>query len=123
MNERLDFPEDAVVIHVPTATSRVRQRGFDQASLLARRLARSTPLTHIGALARRGQERQVGSGRKERFEHLLSAFWVQRPELVAGKHIILIDDVITTGATLEAAASVLRKAGAKRVDAVVFAQA
>lgn len=123
MTDRLHFSDEAIIVHVPTATGRVRQRGFDQAQLLAVRISRTTSLRHSFALARHGQERQVGSSRKQRLEHLLSAFWVRRPELIAGKHIILIDDVITTGATLEAAASVLRQAGAKRVDAVVFAQA
>jgi predicted amidophosphoribosyltransferase len=54
---------------------------------------------------------------------LQGAFRVTRPKEVAGKHIILVDDVLTTGATLETAARVLKKAGAKQVDAIVFSQA
>jgi ComF family protein len=123
MADRLAFDARTMLVPVPTATSRARQRGFDHARLLARQLSRRTEVSYAGILARTGQARQVGANRKERAEHLRAAFWVKQPETVRGKHVVLIDDVLTTGATLEAAASVLRQAGAMRVDAIVFAQA
>ena len=116
-------PPGALFVAVPTATSRVRQRGYDQAALLANELCVSLGSAKRDVLARVGQAHQVGAGRKERLEHLQGAFRVTRPKEVAGKHIILVDDVLTTGATLETAARVLKQSGAKRVDAIVFSQA
>lgn len=123
MVARMVFDEDIVLVPVPTATSRVRQRGYDQAELLCRALAAKTNLPYRCVLARRGQSRQVGTGRNERVKHLAGAFVLRSDYLVAGKHVVLIDDVLTTGATLEAAARVVKKAGANRIDAMVFAQA
>lgn len=116
------FEPGFIIVPVPTATSRVRQRGYDQATVLARRLARKHHLPYARLLARLGQAHQVGAGRAERVAHLKDAFRPIHSNQIEGAHILLIDDVCTTGATLESAAQVLRKAGAKRVDALVFAQ-
>jgi len=116
------FEPGFIIVPVPTATSRVRQRGYDQATVLARRIARKHRLPYARLLARLGQAHQVGAGRAERVAHLKDAFRPIHADRIQGAHILLIDDVCTTGATLESAASVLRKAGAKRVDALVFAQ-
>lgn len=117
------LPDKIIFVPVPTATSRVRQRGYDQAVALAQLLARSSGSGVVQALSRLGQAHQVGAGRKERLEHLEHAFRLVRPQRIRGAHCILVDDVLTTGATLETAARVLKRAGARRVDAIVFAQA
>jgi len=111
-----------IIIPVPTATSRARRRGYDQAKLLARELARQTRLPYRDCLARLGQTHQHGLTRRERLTQLSAAFRVTKPQAVKGRHVVLVDDVVTTGSTLEAAAAVIRAAGAARVDAVVFAQ-
>lgn len=111
----------SIVVAVPTATSRMRRRGYDQAQLIAKHFARRYSLRPVPALARLGQQRQVGASGEQRRQQLQTAFRVTKP--VSGSHVILVDDVITSGATLEAAAGALRRAGVKRVDAVVFARA
>ena len=114
---------DAVIVPVPTATRRVRQRGFDQAKLLARQLSRRTGLQYTDCLRRHGQTHQVGAGRQERLTQLKNAFQIKGDANLQDNQIILVDDVLTTGATLETAAAVLRAGGAHHIDAVVFAQA
>jgi ComF family protein len=111
-----------LVVPVPTATSRVRQRGFDHSALLANAVAKNLKLPHKNVMQRLGQSRQVGNTRSERFKQAEGKYIVNKPDAVKGRNILLIDDVVTTGATLCSAAKTLRKAGAKRVDALVFAK-
>ena len=123
MHPRLPyFGPDIVLVPVPTATTRVRERGYDQAVVLARELSRLSGYPHRQVLIRLGQAHQVGASRAERLRHLDSAFRVRHPEKIRGAHIVLIDDVCTTGATLESAARTLKQAGARKIDALVFAQ-
>lgn len=111
-----------LVVAIPTATSRVRERGFDHSGLLARNIVRKLGLEYQSALGRLGQSRQVGSKRSNRQAQIAGSFWVKKPSVIAGRHILLIDDVITTGATLYEASKTLRLAGAVRVDALAFAK-
>ena len=116
--------DDTVIMtHIPTANGRVRERGYDQAALIARALSRSSNRVYIPLLARLDERRQLGQSRKVRKSQMRDAFRVLNPAPLAGKHVVLVDDVLTTGATCEAAAYALRQAGAKRVSAVVFAVA
>lgn len=113
--------DKTIIVPVPTATGRIRQRGYDQAKLLARQLARRTRLPYLNCLARHGQTHQHGLSRQQRLAQLTGAFRVSKSGPVSGARIVLVDDVVTTGATLEAAATALLIAGAARVDAIVFA--
>lgn len=117
------LPSDVLLVPVVTANQRKRQRGYDQAVLIARHLAKLTGLGQYNVLIRRNDQRQVGASRTKRLSQLHGAFTVMRPSLVKERHILLVDDVITTGATLEAATTALIEAGAKTVSAVVFARA
>ena len=112
-----------LIMPVPTASSRVRTRGYDQAKLLARELSRQTRLPYLDGIARSGHTHQVGASRERRKQQLHGAFRVTTPRKIQARHILLVDDVITTGATLEAAAKVLRASGAAQVEAVVFCAA
>jgi predicted amidophosphoribosyltransferase len=106
------------IVPVPPAPSRLRRRGFDPAGEIAAALAErlGTPLEPC--LSRRGSQRQVGRRRAERLG--------QPPRIhasgTAPRSVLLIDDVLTTGATMTACAQALRAAGAARVVAVTFAR-
>lgn len=111
-----------LIVPVPTATSRQRKRGYDQARLLARELSRRICQPYADVLARQNQIHQVGASREQRLQQLAAAFRVTKPGRICGVTILLVDDVVTTGATLEAAARCLRQAGAGQINALVFAQ-
>ena len=121
MRQTLPYlPEEIVITHVPTATLRRRQRGYDQTELISRALSLFLHKPHLTLLARSGQTRQVGASRNQRLEQLKTAFRANK--LADNREILLIDDIVTSGATLESAAKVLKKAGAKKVYGAVFAQ-
>ncbi len=117
----LPTEKKVVVVSIPTATSRVRQRGYNQAQLLGRQLAWQAHLPWLDCLARSGQLHQVGANREQRRRQLQDSLRVTQRRWVRGAHIILVDDVVTTGATFEAAACVLATAGAASVQALAFA--
>ncbi len=111
----------AAVVPIPLHPRRLRRRGFDPAALLARRVAkaRSVPLQPL--LARlRDTPSQTGLGRAARRRNVAGAFAARGS--VAGERIWLVDDVVTTGATLEAAARALRRAGAREVIGLAAAR-
>jgi len=111
-----------LVVPLPTATSRVRQRGFDHSSLLAKILAQKFGLEYCQGLGRLGQARQVGASRQIRLSQKASDYFARQPHRLSGRNILLIDDVITTGSSIIAATQSLRAAGAAHVDALVFAK-
>ena len=107
-------------VPVPLHWRRRLARGYNQAERIARPLAGHLGLPCVQALARRrATPPQSLLGREERLANLRRAFRVPRPDRVRGLHILLIDDVATTGATLDAAATALKKAGAAAVTALV----
>jgi ComF family protein len=111
------------LVHLPTASRRIRMRGYDQAELMARELAALLDIPCVPLLVRTGQQRQLGQGRAVRMQQMRQAFRIADESKMRGARILLIDDVLTTGASLEGAAVALKKAGAVRVDAAVFAVA
>jgi ComF family protein len=114
--------KDYLLVPVPTASSRVRQRSFDHSALLAKSVSLILDLDCQNALGRQNQNKQVGSSRLERVRQVKEAYFVKNEELIRKRSILLVDDVVTTGATLGEAARILRKAGARSVDALVFAK-
>ena len=114
---------DVLIVPVPTATKRVRGRGYDQAVLIAKAFARRSGRRYTSLLIRRGTQEQIGASKTQRRAQLHGVFRVKDVNVVRGSRILLIDDVVTTGSTLETAAEILATAGARSVGALVFAQA
>jgi ComF family protein len=113
---------NAVLVPVPVHADRLRQRGYNQAALLARHLASEVRLPWLDLLARvRPTTQQHRLNRVQRLRNLRGAFTLgdgaRSPPV-----IILVDDILTTSATLEACAAVLRGAGAERVAGVTVAR-
>lgn len=111
----------AVLVPVPTARSRTRRRGFDPAAALASALGARTGAEVSACLRRRGNsQRQVGASRRERRAGGRLRVEAHRPPPPG--LAVLVDDVHTTGATLEACARALRQAGTARVHALTYAR-
>ena len=110
-----------MIVPVPLHRSRLRERGYNQAELLARAVGRwiETPVD-AGLLARTaGAGSQARSAtREERQANVAGAFEARRD--AQGRSIVVVDDVTTTGATLQACAAALRKAGVRRVWGLTF---
>ena len=116
-------PRPSALVPIPLHRARLRQRGYDQALELARPLARALALPLRGDLLRRRRATTPQSElhASERKRNLRDAFVANAAVAMPG-HVVLVDDVMTTGATLHAAADALRRAGAARVDAWVCAR-
>ena len=108
-----------VVTWAPTSTARVRQRGHDQAELLARRLARVLGVPCRRLLIKTSTNVQTGASRNQR---LRGSVYSAR-KLRVNSHVMVVDDVVTTGTTLRCAADALRKAGVYQVTCVAVASA
>jgi ComF family protein len=114
-----------LITWVPVHPRRRRDRGFDQAEELARRsaMALGWPVAHTVSRVT-ATTAQHGLGQQERLANLVGAFTVPPPAraVVAGRWPVLVDDVVTTGATLSACAAALRSAGAVGVSAIAVAR-
>lgn len=114
-----------LLLPVPLHHTRLRKRGFNQALLLAELLAEQwrTPLLRQGLVRTRPTIPQMELSRPERLKNLKGAFSVPHSTVLTGRHVMLVDDVVTTGSTLAACAEVLLQAGCARVSAVTIAHA
>jgi ComF family protein len=113
-----------LLVPVPLAAARQRQRGFNQSELIARRLSEQIGVPMDVTALRRIRETppQVGRSAADRRLNVSGAFECVEPGAVAGRRVALVDDVMTTGATLDACAEVLKRHGAARVYGVVVAR-
>ena len=114
-----------LVIPVPLDVGRLREREFNQALILAGELARPArrPVDAVSLTRRRGTDPQVRLGRDERRKNIRGAFAVTRPDRIAGRKILLVDDVYTTGSTVGECARVLMDHQAEAVAVLTLARA
>ena len=114
-----------MVVPVPLHKVRQRERGFNQAELLSKRLAKALKLPHQGVLLVRKRPRPDKHllTERERWETVRGAFATRAGSLIDKKRVLLLDDVMTTGATLDACAKALREAGAAEVCGLTVARA
>jgi ComF family protein len=117
LEERGSREEVDLLLPVPLHPVRERERGFNQAFLLARELSRQwkVPVRRRALARTRLTETQTHFDREERMANLRGAFEVRSPDLVRGRRVMLVDDVLTTGSTASECARALRKAGATSI--------
>lgn len=112
------------IIAIPLHKKKLKERGFNQAQEIAQHLSDFLKIPLLTNVLIKVKETfdQTELTKEQRKENVKDAFFCQKPELVKGEKILLVDDVFTTGATLEEAARVLKKAGAKEIWGVTVAR-
>lgn len=120
--DRLDFD---VLTWVPISRKRLRKRGYDQVALLAEKMGQELEVTPVSVLKKIRNNRKQSHivGIAQRRANVLGAYTVVDPALVAGKKVLLLDDILTTGATAGECARVLLTAGANEVQFAAIAAA
>lgn len=120
------FTEDVdLVIPVPLHPSKIRKRGFNQSEIIARGLAVELNLPVEPGMLKRitKSATQTRKSRVERWENVEGIFSIKKPELLEGKHILIVDDVITTGSTIESCVNSLKNIEGVKVTVVALATA
>lgn len=119
----IEIPRVDAVIPVPLHEKRLRQREFNQSALLAKNIAKNLGIeVLVNCLVKvRDTMPQVGLRSQDRRKNIKHAFDIKQEELVKGKNVILIDDVVTTGATVRECSRVLKKAGAENIYVITLA--
>lgn len=124
--DRTEFTETTIVIPVPLSAKRRFERGFNQAETVADLIASETGL-HVekGVLERAVHTaiHRVAMDKKAREMSVAKAFKLAQPEKIIGKDVLLVDDVLTSGATVSACANILKKGGAQAVHALTLGRA
>lgn len=123
-NLKLELRNFAIV-PIPLHPAKKRNRGFNQSKLIAEFVATQLNLPLIEMLKRtKNNKPQVGlKGNEERIENVKNCFAIQNPKLIEKKNILLIDDVFTSGATMNEAVKILKQNGTRRIIALVLARA
>lgn len=114
------LPADAVIVPIPSSARHVRQRGFDHTKLLAKQLAQRGGCRAEFLLGRQHNHRQVGSSRSQRIAQADTAFYCAKSKGCT-KPVVIVDDIITTGATMSAAVRCLQGAGYVNISILAVA--
>lgn len=124
VENNLDCRSIDVISWIPLSKKRLRQRGYDQARLLAEEIAAKTglPCRQLLQKVKNNSAQSLTRDAKQRHENVAGVYALDDGADVSGLRILLVDDVVTTGATMSEAARILRKAGAKSVFGVTLAR-
>jgi competence protein ComFC len=117
-------PENYILIPVPLAKKKLRKRGYNQSEEIAKKLGKNfkIPLVTDCLIKEKETPSQMELSKEERIKNIKGAFSVLSREKISGKKILLVDDVYTTGSTMEECSRVLKQAGAKEVWGVAVAR-
>lgn len=121
-DEQGKIPFETVVTYCPRSSRKAREKGTDQAERVARRLASRLGLPFVGTLVRRDNVEQKTLGGEERRRHASHTYCLRRGASVSLKRVILVDDIVTTGASMAACTEALLNGGALSVIGVSVAQ-
>ena len=118
-----DVATETVIVNVPRGRSSKRLYGFDQSALICQRMSLISGAPYSAVISRRkGGKEQKQLNRQKRFKNVEKLFWVEAPENVTGKYVLLFDDVVTTGASMAACAGLLKKNGVRGIICLCVAQ-
>jgi len=129
LSEKIKFDDYDIFIPIPVSKSRSRERGFNQTELIAHQIRANIGsddnikvLPNVLLKIKETPSQVSLKDRNKRLNNIKGSFGIKNAELIKNKNIIIIDDVSTTGATIKEAAKILKRAGAKRVIAIVVAR-
>ncbi len=116
--------KNGILIPVPLGNKKIKSRGYNQAEKLAKELSKTIeiPLHTHNLIKIKETLSQINLSKEKREENIKNAFAIKNPFEIKGKNIFLVDDVYTTGATMEECARVLKKSGAKKVWGIAVAR-
>ena len=118
----MPYLKNALLMPVPLHVDRIKERGYNQTSLIFQEWVNKNSLKWEEPLSRiKATTPQWLLRRRERRQNIKGAFIITRPEIVKGRHIIVVDDIITSGATLDECAATLKSAGALSVGGLALA--
>jgi ComF family protein len=116
--------DNGILVPIPLDKNKIRIRGYNQSEELAKELAKilQIPVTSNNLMKIKETKPQMELKKEEREKNLLGAFKIKKPAEFAGKKIFLVDDVYTTGSTMEECANILLKSGVKSVFGITIAR-
>jgi ComF family protein len=119
------FNKADLIIYIPLHPSKLRKRGYNQSAHFAEGLSQSMgiPVLHAALSRTKNTDTQTRKSRYERWENVEGIFKVEKADEMKGKHVLLVDDIITTGATIEACVVELNKAGVGAVSVAAIGSA
>ena len=120
---RLPLEAFDLVVPVPLSSTRLRERGYNQSQLLAQELVKSLglPLEFNNVIRTRNTQFQARLSEKERWTNIEGAFKIKHPKKFDGKNVLIVDDLLTTGATASEIARILKESGAQKVGVLTLA--